>query len=271
MRAGDWIKMRNNLWDDPRISQICDLTDALEATVIGGLYWLWSAADEHTEDGFMPGLSTSGIDRKTGVKGLGKALVSIGWIEDGEGGITILRFDEHNGSSAKRRSADAQRKANSRNLSAQDADTSRTEEGQDRTSCGAREEKNREEKKEEQKTTTSAKAPKFDFGAKLFELGADEKSIRDWMAVRKVKRAANTETVIENLIRESAKAGISVADAVLLCATKSWQGFEADWLKPKQQGPTQIPTGDNRLGHLGKHGQATASAAQEWLEETNAG
>lgn len=240
--AGDWIKMRNNLWDDPRISQICDLTDALEATVIGGLYWLWSAADEHTEDGFMPGLSTSGIDRKTGVKGLGKALVSIGWVEDGEGGITILRFDEHNGSSAKRRSADAQRKANSRNLSAQDADTLRTEEGQDRTSCGAREEKNREEKKEEQKTTTSAKAPKFDFAGKLSELGVDSKSIRDWLAVRKAKRASNTETVIDNLIAESEKAGISVDDAVRLSASNSWQGFKAEWLKPKDRASPQRET-----------------------------
>ena len=81
--AGDWIKMRNNLWDDPRISQICDSTGASEATVIGGLYWLWSAADEHTEDGFMPGLSVAGIDRKTGIKGLGSSLVEIEWIQDG--------------------------------------------------------------------------------------------------------------------------------------------------------------------------------------------
>jgi len=47
--AGEWIKMRTNLWDDPRIARLCDLTDQSEATVIGGLYWLWAMADEHTE------------------------------------------------------------------------------------------------------------------------------------------------------------------------------------------------------------------------------
>lgn len=141
--AGDWIKMRNNLWDDPRISNICDIIRAGEACVVGGLYWLWSAADEHTESGFMPGLSSGSIDRKTGVAGLGDALVHIGWITEDKEGITINRFDEHNGTSAKRRSTDAQRKANTRSLSASDADRVGTLSGQNSPNRGAREEKRR--------------------------------------------------------------------------------------------------------------------------------
>ena len=98
-----WIKMRSNLWDDPRISRLCDLTGRREAEVIGGLYWLWTMADEQTEDGKLPGLSISTIDRKTGVKGLGAALVKIGWVSENEEGVELVRFDEHNGQSAKRR------------------------------------------------------------------------------------------------------------------------------------------------------------------------
>lgn len=143
--AGDWIKMRNNLWDDPRVSACCDATEQSEATVIGGLYWLWSSADEHTVDGHLPGLSVSGIDRKTGIKGFGQALLACGWIADTEGGITILNFSEHNGASAKRRSADAQRKSNSRSVSASHADKTRTTRGQNAPECGPREEKRREE------------------------------------------------------------------------------------------------------------------------------
>lgn len=143
--AGDWIKMRNNLWDDPRVSSLCDLTGVKEAAVIGGLYWLWATADEHTENGFMPGLSPAGIDRKTGIKDLGVGLVTVGWIEEAKDGITILRFDEHNGSSAKRRGADAQRKGNVRKVSASDADKRRTLSGQVAGNLGTREEKNREE------------------------------------------------------------------------------------------------------------------------------
>jgi hypothetical protein len=109
--AGDWIKMRGNLWDDPRVGRIADMTDAGEAAVIGGLYWLWASADQHTEDGLMPGLSLRRIDSKTGIKGFGAALVAIGWISDHEDGIQILKFEEHNGVSAKKRCQTAKRVA----------------------------------------------------------------------------------------------------------------------------------------------------------------
>lgn len=36
--AGDWIKMRGNLWDDPRVAKLCDLTDQGEAAIVGALY-----------------------------------------------------------------------------------------------------------------------------------------------------------------------------------------------------------------------------------------
>lgn len=112
--AGDWIKMRGNLWDDPRIARLCDITGESEAAVIGGLYWIWSAADQHTEDGIMPGLSLRQIDRKTGVKGLGEGLVSIGWLADHPEGVRIVNFEEHNGTSAKKRAVTAKRVANHR-------------------------------------------------------------------------------------------------------------------------------------------------------------
>ncbi len=154
--AGDWIKMRGNLWDDPRVGRISDMCETSEGPVIGALYWLWTTADQHTEDGFMPGMTLRQIDRKTGLSGFGAALCDVGWIQDGPEGITIMKFEEHNGSSAKRRCMDAQRKANSRKgsapdpedgngASASDADKTRTNEGQKAPNRGAREEKRREE------------------------------------------------------------------------------------------------------------------------------
>ncbi|MVW75372.1 DnaT-like ssDNA-binding domain-containing protein [Pseudomonas xionganensis] len=127
--------MRTNLWDDPRVSRLCDLVDQPEAMVVGALYWLWAMADEHSEDGLLPGLTLRTIDRKTGVPGMGLALVQIGWLTDAEAGVTVVNFAEHNGVSAKRRCSEAKRKAGSRNVSACDADNKQTP-------CGAREEKN---------------------------------------------------------------------------------------------------------------------------------
>lgn len=144
--AGDWIKMRSNLWDDPRVTRLCDLTEAGEAQIIGALYWLWATADQHTENGYMPGLTLRQVDRKSGVQGIGAALVAVGWLAEDPDGVTLSNFTEHNGSSAKRRCVEAQRKANVRNVSALDADNEQTLGGQKSPNRGAREEKRREEK-----------------------------------------------------------------------------------------------------------------------------
>lgn len=144
--AGEWIKMRTNLWDDPRVSRLVDLTDTAEATVIGGLYWVWATADEHSLDGAMPGLTLRAVDRKTGVSGLADALVDVGWLEDHPEGVRLVRFDEHNGASAKTRAQTAKRVANHRsNADVTQAPLQEQHDGV--TDALAREEKRREEKK----------------------------------------------------------------------------------------------------------------------------
>lgn len=154
--AGDWIKMRGNLWDDPRIGRLVDMTDTSEAAVIGGLYWLWATADQHTEDGLLPGLSLRRIDSKTGIKGFGQALADIGWIVDHTDAISIVKFEEHNGTSAKKRCQTAKRVSSYRSNNA-DVTQSELQESNDSVSDAlAREEKRREE---EITHTSPAKLP----------------------------------------------------------------------------------------------------------------
>lgn len=62
----------------------------------------------------MPGLTLRQIDRKTGIPGFGAALVAIGWILDDPQGVVIANFEEHNGTSAKKRAVTAKRVANHR-------------------------------------------------------------------------------------------------------------------------------------------------------------
>jgi hypothetical protein len=58
--------------------------------------------------------------------------------------------------------------------------------------------------------------------------GVPPNLIADWLLVRKEKRAGPiTESVVEILTREAAKAEISVADAVLYCCGAGWQNFNA--------------------------------------------
>lgn len=235
--AGEWIKVRTNLWDDPRIGQLCELTDRGEATVIGGLYWLWATADEHSADGLLNGMTTRTIDRKTGVTGLGAALVSIGWLTENADGVTVARFDEHNGTSAKQRAQTAKRVATHKG-NAKVTQPALPESDDTVTDALPREEKIREEKKEPR---SKAKPPAATFDP-LLDLAAEgvlPQTAADWLAMRKAKRAPVTTTVLRNIITEVNKAGMSMDAALALACSRGWIGFQADWvLKDQRAGPS---------------------------------
>lgn len=73
--------------------------------------------------------------------------------------------------------------------------------------------------------------PEGPFGIpELVALGVDPQCAADWLKVRSLKKAANTVTALNGLKREAEKAGLSVAEAVEVCAVRNWQGFNASWL-----------------------------------------
>lgn len=65
----------------------------------------------------------------------------------------------------------------------------------------------------------------------LVDRGVTQDHARDWLAVRKAKKAANTETAFIRIYNQANRAGMSLDRVVQLMAEKSWQGFEAEWLK----------------------------------------
>lgn len=74
-----------------------------------------------------------------------------------------------------------------------------------------------------------AKQPRFEPLSALLALGVDAQVAADWLAVRKAKRAALTQTALDDVVAEAHKAGISVAQVVRICAARGWQGFRASW------------------------------------------
>jgi hypothetical protein len=120
--AGDWIKMRNDLYDDPRVIRISSLTCpehvrelAHRYSIVGRLYALWVMADKHTTDGILPGLMPKNLDETLEMPGFSSALVEVGWLEILTEGLTqglaIPRFWEHNGDSSKARMLKNQRQS----------------------------------------------------------------------------------------------------------------------------------------------------------------
>ena len=57
------------------------------------------------------------------------------------------------------------------------------------------------------------------------------------MALRKKQNAPVTETALKTIRREAEKAKIPLEDALSLCCSKGWRGFDASWVKPFVSSP----------------------------------
>lgn len=63
----------------------------------------------------------------------------------------------------------------------------------------------------------------------LEQFGITGQLAKDFIAHRKVKRAAISETQLNRLQKQADKAGISICEAVEICIERNWQGFNAAW------------------------------------------
>ena len=182
----------------------------------------------------MPGLSLRQIDRKTGIEGFGQALCDVGWLADHPQGVRIVRFEEHNGTSAKRRCTDAQRKATVRDVSASDADKLRTDCGQKTPNLGARVREEKEKEKKEDKRASAPPPPE----------SVDPQTWADWLQLRRAKKAPVTATVIASATAEAQKAGMTLDAFLRVWCARGSHGLQADWLKPHERPAfSAVPSG----------------------------
>lgn len=88
------------------------------------------------------------------------------------------------------------------------------------------------------KTPRKNRAVDFDPAGALVLLGVTELVARDFLSIRKKKRAPLTETALEDIKREAAKAALSLNDALEKCCARGWQGFEASWISNQKNAPS---------------------------------
>lgn len=135
--------MRIALADDPAVISIAARLSIDEFTVVGMLHHLWGWADTQSRDGHAPGVTNVWIDRYIRHAGFAEAMISVGWLEVDDAGVTFPKFDRHNGETAKTRALAAERKRNQRGkVTKEDGQVSRSE----RDTSVTREEKRREDK-----------------------------------------------------------------------------------------------------------------------------
>lgn len=134
--AGDWIKMRADLFTHPKVVRMSSALRADTLRTVGGLMSVWCLFDAHSSDGKLQGYTPETLDAHIRWDGFSAAMKAVGWLDADGDSLVLPRFDIHNGQSAKRRAQDADRKREVRKMSAEEEDEKRT-----------REEKRREEKK----------------------------------------------------------------------------------------------------------------------------
>lgn len=126
--AGDWIKMRADLFTHPKVVRISSALKADTLRTVGGLMSVWCLFDAHSIDGRLEGYRPETLDDHLRWPGFSAAMIAVRWLEDDCESLVLPEFDTHNGASAKRRAQDADRKREVRKTSAGEADKKRTRE-----------------------------------------------------------------------------------------------------------------------------------------------
>lgn len=86
--------------------------------------------------------------------------------------------------------------------------------------------------------------------------GVSESVFKDYLEVRKTKKAKWTETALKGLQREAIKANMTLQDVIVLCCERNWVGFKAEWAetaKAQAIAKTELPLGtDKQIEHAYK-------------------
>jgi len=82
--------------------------------------------------------------------------------------------------------------------------------------------------------------------------GVSDSVFKDYLEVRKAKKAKWTDTALKGLQREAAKANMTLQEVMVMCCERSWVGFKAEWAKTEDKSK-ELPLGtDQQIAHAYK-------------------
>lgn len=241
--AGDWIKMRTDLYRDPKVSVIADglmahdselsryvnqhcqrdmtvTRNVMRNVTVGALVSVWGVMRQrgkrNGDDLVCHAVTPLVIDDIAELPGFGAAMALVGWVVQTSEGIVFPRFfDEYNVSpeeKTKSQGAERQRRYRDRKSQQSDVTNDVTRDVTDNVTVTPREEKNREESINSVANATAGQAAKltepadiiFGYGlSMLVNAGTPEKQARSFLGC--LRKAHGDEALIDKL-RECAKA-----------------------------------------------------------------
>lgn len=114
--AGDWIKVRVNLPDDPAVFRMASVHGCSTEQVVGHLIRIWAWATDQLEDGHARNVTLSQLDAVARVTGFGQSMVDVGWLVVQPDGLLFPRWERHLSQGAKQRVLATERKRKEREV-----------------------------------------------------------------------------------------------------------------------------------------------------------
>ena len=73
----------------------------------------------------------------------------------------------------------------------------------------------------------------FSFKNELISLGVEDQILKDWMSVRRKKKATDSKTSLDAIKKQIELSGKSANECIKICVERDWKGFSAEWIKDK--------------------------------------
>lgn len=112
--SANWIKWIKGLVRRREVIAVANKLSTDRRVVACCCMMMWEWADDNTIDGHVEGVTAGDIDAEVGLNGFSLAVESVGWLRFHEGGVSIPRWDRHNGESAKSRALATERQSRKR-------------------------------------------------------------------------------------------------------------------------------------------------------------
>jgi hypothetical protein len=256
--AGDWIKFEISTSEKPEVWAMAQALGIDADAVVGKLLRVWAWFDQQTPDGNAASVTssvtsalatryqgvTSGVtkallDRRVGVTGFCDAMISVGWMIEFEGVVSLPNFDRHNGKTAKTRGLTAKRVASHKAKSNAGSVTSSV------TLALPREEKRREEintplPPQGEPSKPSKRKPKTTQGEWIIPQGMNQSKILEALGHFEEMRKSKGKPIAnrENLSRifPSFDDEAHLLYAITFATANEYQGIKVDYRPPLQPG-----------------------------------
>jgi len=117
--AGDWIPIRVDLPDCPKVLRLAQALEKPPDEVVGQLIRFWAWAQQHTDSGVLEGISVqlAALGAKVPERLL-SVMQNVGWLEVTKNGLRIPDFEQWFSGAAKRRLQSSRRVKRFRNAAA---------------------------------------------------------------------------------------------------------------------------------------------------------